>query len=333
MSKKRNRLIALPESRTETSVGEIQSTESSEKVQQPKLKRRKVSMYINSDDITKDLKCVVCQEYPDPIIIVQCINQHNICNSCYENDAFSKQCPICRVPMKQKIRNRLAENIVGKLEQLCTNEGCNQMVKRCNHKKHTLFECAFIQKPCKYSVFGCKFIGTSDNRKEHERHCNVTLDEALKKYKLLNAKCKQFEKYRNQIIINNETYHHQWKKRDVIGDKFGNWSEAEINALGKLCYVGLKIEVKHRRNGTKAYDVYFSFFWFEEIPFDDEYTLSVHVDGFGYTRFSKIIGNDIAKRIEEKINVESLDEQEFNALFDDTHHKFDITLFFNRIDE
>ena len=56
------------------------------------------------------------------------------------------------------------------------------------------------------------------------------------------------------------------------------------------------------------------------------------MNGYGYTRFSKIIGNDIAKKIEVKINAESLDQQDFNALFDDKHQKFDITLFFKRID-
>ena len=331
MSKKRKRSIALPETCTNTTIGETEC--SSEKVQQPKCKRRRLSIRINGDDISKDLKCVICREYPDPIVIVQCVNQHNICTNCYENDSFSKQCPICRVSMEQKIRNRLAENIVGKLEKLCPNEGCNQYIKRNKFKQHTLFECTYIQRLCKYSVFGCEFIGTEKKRQQHEEQCcNVNLDCALKQYKLLNAKCRQFEKYKQQII-NNETYHHQWKKDKVIGrDNLGKWHESEITALGGLCYVALKICVHGWHNGRPNYNVHFAFFWIEDIPFDDEYALSIHVNGFGYKRFSKIIGNDIAKRIEEQINVESLDEQEFNALFDEKHQKFDVTLFFNRID-
>lgn len=268
-------------------------------------------------------------EYPDPIIIIQCKNQHNVCNACYTNPSFTKSCPICRASMKGKARNRLAEKLLNLTEKQCTNKGCNEMIQRIQFKEHVLQKCAFTAVSCKYAKLGCEWNGTKNERLQHEKECNVTLDQALeillqtdqKNQELLEANDQakaEFDEYlatmpnEGQKDSEKKLCHLHWdyykncvifdpddggisgyidEYKDVT-DPFGDIEDNPVTGHIKICHIG-----------SGLYDIKMKFSWVyqhDEFRDADEHHLKTFVRGMGYKNHTVNI------TVYENVNVKNM---------------------------
>mmetsp|Transcript_27538 Transcript_27538/g.62443 ORF Transcript_27538/g.62443 Transcript_27538/m.62443 type:complete len:485 (+) Transcript_27538:41-1495(+) len=80
-------------------------------------------MFLTAPDL--DLTCGICMEVlNDPVLV--CGEQHTYCRACIALWKDTKStCPECRVPISQGKTNRLAKNMIDKLEVRCPHAGCD----------------------------------------------------------------------------------------------------------------------------------------------------------------------------------------------------------------
>lgn len=90
-----------------------------------------------TNSILKKLECPICLEYMVPPIM-QCNVGHSFCQSCKNQ---LTDCPTCKGPINDT-RNYLLEDIT-----------------------------AVIEYPCKYTKYGCQFLGNAENIKNHQSTC------------------------------------------------------------------------------------------------------------------------------------------------------------------
>ncbi len=93
-----------------------------------------------------DLKCPVCFKFPRDPPVYQCSNGHIMCTSCHDR---LSDCPICRIKLEGKIRNRVAEKLLEKIPLSCQfeEEGCLVVLKKTELRIH--------EKECEYRAVIC----------------------------------------------------------------------------------------------------------------------------------------------------------------------------------
>ena len=77
-------------------------------------------------DIQESLHCSVCFELicPAEKKLFQCSEGHLICGECKDKNT-TKECPTCKLPMRDAIRCRAAENILSLMEVPCAFSGAS----------------------------------------------------------------------------------------------------------------------------------------------------------------------------------------------------------------
>lgn len=114
-----------------------------------------------------ELQCPVCKFYMEPPIR-QCATGHSICSRCFEQ---VHNCPYCRGPKGEKIRNYSLEAIYGKLIITCKNFylGCDFSSVGKQISEHEK-KCQYNSRSCMLPK--CSWTGTIKKIKEHmyEKH-------------------------------------------------------------------------------------------------------------------------------------------------------------------
>lgn len=89
-----------------------------------------------------------------------------MCQSCYDK-LVEKKCGVCRIPMLNPGRNRIAEKGIENQRIGCVSSGCDWMGNYCELQKHLDCDCLDKKIVCKYKTLGCKWEGL---RKNHDKH-------------------------------------------------------------------------------------------------------------------------------------------------------------------
>ena len=102
------------------------------------------------EDLRDLVKCPVCMSIPEKGPIASCPNGHLVCQPCQQEIEQVKgrlsHCPTCRGPMGKNL-NLTAKMLIEKMEHLCPNEGCNEILSHQELSKHKEQLCNFREIP------------------------------------------------------------------------------------------------------------------------------------------------------------------------------------------
>ena len=102
------------------------------------------------EDLRDLVKCPVCMSIPEKGPIASCPNGHLVCQPCKQEIKQVKgrlsHCPTCRGPMGKSL-NLTAKMLIEKMEHLCPNEGCNEILSHQELSKHKEQLCYFREIP------------------------------------------------------------------------------------------------------------------------------------------------------------------------------------------
>ena len=102
-----------------------------------------------------------------------------MCSNCYHNDAFiDKKCGICRDPMGNPSRSRIAEKAIKRMIVKCEFDECNATMKYGEMQHHLDIECQAVEIECKYQRLGCNWTGPRRNATNHQ-HSDIDYDDLL----------------------------------------------------------------------------------------------------------------------------------------------------------
>ena len=102
------------------------------------------------EDLRDLVKCPVCMSIPEKGPIASCPNGHLVCQPCQQEIEQVKgrlsHCPTCRGPMGKNL-NLTAKMLIEKMEHLCPNEGCDEILSHQELSKHKEQLCNFREIP------------------------------------------------------------------------------------------------------------------------------------------------------------------------------------------
>lgn len=129
--------------------------------------------------IPEHLICPICMEgYTDRVL--QCVEGHAMCCTCYERLPNPKKCPSCRVYMDQCIRNRIVENLAAERLVKCRWKGCSYVCTWKELQEEHSQIC--VRRPVCCLLPGCGWKGYGDEdfdehrKKQHGRMMFVHID-------------------------------------------------------------------------------------------------------------------------------------------------------------
>ncbi len=126
----------------------------------------------NMVNITDTVTCHECRTVPREADIIQCLNSHVICKTCFDG-AEQQNCPECRVHLCATNLNRVAMQVRDTYVDFnCKyqEEGCHVRDKKADLEKHER-NCPYRADLCPYHSKGCQEEVSFSRMEQHTKGC------------------------------------------------------------------------------------------------------------------------------------------------------------------